>query len=74
MQTLKQKTIAAISQLPDMAGYDDIMAVIRIFMENESEQNASAVSCFDLMKDSIGCIKGSEDLSVNKSHMEGYGK
>ncbi len=39
--------------------------------ENETE----TVSCFDLMKDSLGCIEDApSDLSVNKSYFSGYGQ
>jgi len=75
MQTVKQQTINAISNLPDMAGIDDIMAVLKNFIkEKETVEKPPAVSCFDLMKDFVGCIKGTEDLSTNKSYMDKYGK
>jgi hypothetical protein len=75
MQTLKQQTIDAISKLHDMAGIDDIMAALRsIIKEKESTEKPPAVSCFDLMKDYIGCVRGPEDLSSNKSYMDDYGK
>ncbi len=75
MQTLKQQTINAILNLPDMAGIEDIMAVLKsVIKEKESTEKPPAVSCFDLMKDYIGCIRGPEDLSTNKSYMDGYGK
>ncbi len=75
MQTLKQQTIDAISKLPDMAGIDDIAAVLRsVIKEKKTTESPPDVSCFDLMNDYSGCIRGPEDLSSNKSYMDGYGK
>lgn len=31
-------------------------------------------SCLDLANDLAGCIKGPEDLSFNKTRMDGYGQ
>jgi hypothetical protein len=65
--------MAAISNLPDMATLDDITDVLRnVIREGELAEKTSD-SCFDRMKDYIGCVKASEDLSVNKSYMKGYG-
>lgn len=76
MQTLKQQTIVAISNLPDMAGIDEITAVLRdIITANEPSEKMHTVSCFDLMKDSVGCVKDAPgDLSANKAYMQGYGQ
>ncbi len=42
---------------------------------NQPENNSPIVSCFDLMKEILGCIEDApNDLSVNKSYFEGYGK
>ncbi len=76
METLKQSAITAISQLPDTANINDIVVVlyqIRREKEAVNQTEAKPVSCFDLMKDYIGCAEGPEDLSTNKDYMKGYG-
>ena len=40
----------------------------------EGENHISDGSCLDLAKDLAGCVSGPEDLSINKSRMDGYGK
>lgn len=74
METLKQSAITAISQLPDTANFNDIIVVLyKIKQEPKVVNQTKPVSCFDLMKDYIGCSEGPEDLSTNKAYMKGYG-
>ena len=40
----------------------------------EGENHIRDGSCLDLAKDLAGCVNGPEDLSFNKSRMDGYGK
>ena len=40
----------------------------------EGENHISDGTCLDLAKDLAGCVCGPEDLSFNKSRMDGYGK
>ena len=77
METLKQSALTAISQLPDSANINDILVVlyqIRPEKEAVNQTEDKAVSCFDLMKDYIGCVKDApKDLSTNKTYFEGFG-
>lgn len=78
MNTLKQLTIAAISKLPDTAELNDIMDVLNKMMNEKKSAlseitGSEPVSCLELMKPFIGCAEASEDLSVSKSYMDGYG-
>ncbi len=80
METLKQSAITAISQLPDTANINDIIVVL-YKMKNEkpvlnqtATEETKPVSCLDLMKDYIGCVKDApKDLSTNKTYFEGFG-
>ena len=40
----------------------------------EGEKHISEGSCLDLAKDLAGCVNAPEDLSFNKSWMDGYGR
>ena len=77
METLKQSVITAVSQLPDTANINDFIVVlqqIRWEQEAVNQTEDKAVSCFDLMKDYIGCVKDApKDLSTNKTYFEGFG-
>jgi len=76
METLKQSAITAISQLPETANINDIIVVLyqmRREKEAVNQTEDKPVSCYDLMKDYIGCSEGPEDLSTNKAYMKGYG-
>ncbi len=76
METLKQSAITAISQLPDTANINDIVVVLyQIRQEKEAvnQTEDKPVSCYDLMKDYIGCAEGPEDISTNKTYFEGFG-
>ena len=77
METLKQSVITAVSQLPDTANINDIIVVlyqIRREKEAVNQTEDKAVSCYDLAKDYIGCIKDApKDLSTNKTYFEGVG-
>jgi len=77
METLKQSAITAISQLPETANIDDIIVVlyqIEKTVHNQTATEPKPVSCLDLMKDYIGCVKDApKDLSTNKAYLEGLG-
>lgn len=79
METLKQAAITAISQLPDTANIDDILVVLRQMktekpVQNQNTTETKPVSCYDLMKDYIGCVKDApKDLSTNKTYFDGFG-
>ncbi len=51
-------------------------AVIEIIADYlQQYKKETAVSCFDLMQNGLGCIDDvPTDLSTNKSYFEGYGK
>jgi len=74
METLKQSAITAISQLPDTANINDIIVVLyQIRREKEAVKQTEdkPVSCYDLMKDYIGCVKDApKDLSTNANAKE----
>ncbi len=40
----------------------------------EGESHIGEGSCLDLAKDLAGCVRGPEDLSCKKRHMDGYGQ
>jgi hypothetical protein len=79
METLKQSAITAISQLPDTANIDDIIVILYQLkvekqVQNQTKTEDKSVSCLDLMKDYIGCVKDApKDLSTNKAYFEGFG-
>jgi hypothetical protein len=78
MVTSKQAAITAISQLPETASIADIIVVLRQMKTEQQSQNqlvtqTQPISCFDLMKDYLGCAAGPEDLSTDKTYMKGYG-
>jgi hypothetical protein len=77
METLRQTAITAISQLPDTANINDIIVIlyqIRREKEAVNQTEDKSVSCYDLMKDYIGCVKDApKDLSTNKAYFEGFG-
>ena len=68
METLKQSAITAISQLPETANIDDIIVVLyqtEKKVQNQTATEPKQVSCLDLMKDYIGCVKDApRDLST----------
>jgi len=79
MQTLKQESIVAISELPDTAAIYDILHVLRkLWAKKDAVSDHTTgtrpVSCLDIMKGRIGCVNGPENLSVSKIRMEGYGQ
>jgi hypothetical protein len=60
METLKQSALTAISQLPDTANIDDLLAVLYQIRREQQAVNQTedkGISCYDLMKDYIGCVK-----------------
>ncbi|MEK8021143.1 MAG: hypothetical protein VSS75_030090 [Candidatus Parabeggiatoa sp.] len=79
METLKQSALTAISQLPDTVNINDIVVVLHQMktekkVQNQTATDTQAVSCLELMKDYIGCVKDApKDLSTNKTYFEGFG-
>lgn len=39
-----------------------------------SDRVAEPGSCLEMASDLVGCVEGPGDLSVNKRHLNGYGK
>ena len=77
METLKQSAITAISQLPDTANINDIIVVLykmkieKTVLNQTATEKTKPVSCYDLAKDYIGCVKyAPKDLSTNANAKE----
>lgn len=51
-------------------------AVIRELLEEglSKPRRKKAVTCYDLVKDLIGSVRGPRDLATNPKYMEGFGK
>jgi hypothetical protein len=73
METLKKAAITAISQLPDMATFNDIQAILEPLKSNIPAEE-EPISFLEAAKDFIGSLEGPEDLSTNKDYMKGYGQ
>jgi hypothetical protein len=73
METLKQAAITAISQLPDMATFNDIQAILEPLKSNTPVEE-EPISFLEAAKDFIGSLEGPEDLSTNKDYMKEYGQ
>lgn len=51
-------------------------AIIRELLEEglNKPRRKKAVTCYDLVKDIIGSVRGPRDLASNPKYMEGFGK
>lgn len=76
METLKQAAITAISQLPDMATFNDIQAILEPLKSNTNAipVEEEPISFLEAAKNYIGSLEGPEELSTNKDYMKGYGQ
>lgn len=52
----------------------DILDVLDRIRREQPSSSGRPRSCYDRMKEDLGCIDGPEDLSTRKSHMDGYGR
>lgn len=51
-------------------------AVMREVLEDflADQRRLAGSSCLDLARDLAGCVRGPEDLSINPTNMDDYGK
>ena len=79
MKTLSVKLPEALLQQLDSAAKkrgESRSSLLREAIETvvSEDKHIRKGSCLDLAEDLAGCVEGPEDLSFNKTRMDGYGK